>query len=121
MGEGNFGEYRKRRGAMPRVYSDPADRPPPSVLERFLLEVDGEEFEVAVFAQAVGGFADTSYTWLSGPNEGYGFNMSGPHDRSLGERREHIRGFLAMIDPSTGYIAEESRPTRETANRATRG
>ena len=68
----------------------------------FTLRVDGEMFAVR---RAAGG--GTHYNWLSGPNKGYGFGSSGAPTRSPGEHREHIRTFLAMIDPATGYIGDE--------------
>lgn len=64
-------------------------------------EVDGELFAVRL---AAGG--GTAYEWLSGPNEGYGFVSSGPPDQSREEHRKHIRAFLSMIDPRTGYIED---------------
>ena len=63
-------------------------------------EVDGELFELR--PPADGG---TRYTWVNGPNPGYGFSMSPTHD-SVEEHRAHIQGFLAMIDPNTGYTGE---------------
>ncbi|MGC5033300.1 hypothetical protein [Micromonospora sp. DT229] len=60
------------------------------------LEVDGEIF--ALRPDEGGG---TDYTWLSGPNPGYGFGLSPTADLSLDEHRENIRAFLAMVDPST--------------------
>ena len=48
------------------------------------------------------------HDWLSGPNDGYGFGSSGPPHRSPEEHREHIRAFLSMIDPATGYIGDDS-------------
>ena len=64
------------------------------------VEVDGE-----VFAIRPSESSGTDYTWLSGPNEGYGFGVS-PAPRSLEEHRRHIRGFLAQVDPATGYIED---------------
>ena len=52
------------------------------------------------------GDGGTAYDWLSGPNEGYGFGSSGTPNRPVEEHREHIRVFLAMIDPDTGYIGD---------------
>jgi hypothetical protein len=66
------------------------------------LEVDGE-----MFALRPGEFGGTEYTWLSGPNPGYGFGTSATAKLSLDEHREHIRGFLAMVDPITGYIEDD--------------
>lgn len=45
------------------------------------------------------------YDWESGPNEGYGFTVSGygqepSHEHHLAQ----IRGFLSEIDPETGYL-----------------
>ncbi len=65
----------------------------------FTLDVDGEEFVIRS-----DNFAGTSYTWLSGPNRGYGFGVSPAPELSLDEHRENIRSFLAMVDPNTGYI-----------------
>jgi hypothetical protein len=67
------------------------------------LEVDGEVF--ALSADESGG---TDYAWLSGPNPGYGFGVSPTPSLSPDEHLEHIRGFLAQIDPATGYIEDDS-------------
>jgi hypothetical protein len=53
------------------------------------------------------GDGGTNYDWLSGPNKGYGFASSGTPNRSVKEHREHIRVFLAMIDPNTGFIEDD--------------
>jgi hypothetical protein len=66
------------------------------------IEVDGETF--AVSPNPSGG---TDYTWLSGPNPGYGFGVSPTPDPSLAEHAENIRDFLAQIDPATGYIEDD--------------
>ena len=87
------------RLAVPGVHYGAEGRPG-SVL--FTLEVDGESF--ALRRSSDGG---TTYDWLSGPNEGYGFGSSGPPDRSAEEHREHVRAFLRMIDPDTGYIGDD--------------
>jgi hypothetical protein len=63
------------------------------------LEVDGEVF--AVGPDKRGG---TGYTWLSGPNPGYGFGVSPTQDLSLDEHRQNVRDFLAGIDPATGHL-----------------
>jgi hypothetical protein len=68
----------------------------------FTLDVDGERFAIR---RAAGG--GTDYDWLSGPNKGYGFGSSGPPNRPPEDHREHIRTFLAMIDPHTGYIGPD--------------
>lgn len=65
------------------------------------LEVDGELFAVRA---RLGG---TDYDWISGPNTSYGFSTTAPPDRSHDEHRQHIRGFLEMIDPATGYLADD--------------
>jgi hypothetical protein len=67
----------------------------------FMLEVDGERFALRPDKQ--GG---THYTWLSGPNPGYGFSQSPTPNMSRDEHRENIRSFLAQVDPSTGYIED---------------
>ncbi|WP_433087557.1 hypothetical protein ACQP1P_16555 [Dactylosporangium sp. CA-052675] len=66
------------------------------------LEVDGE-----VFALSPNEFGGTDYAWLSGPNPGYGFGASPTPNLSLDGHRENIRGFLAQIDPATGYIEDD--------------
>ena len=47
------------------------------------------------------------YDWLTGPNNGYGFGMSGPFEHSDDDHKAQIQDFLADIDPSTGYLREE--------------
>jgi hypothetical protein len=50
----------------------------------------------------------TEYTWLSGPNNGYGFGLSPTPNQSLEAHRENIRAFLAeIVDPATGYIEDD--------------
>ena len=65
------------------------------------LVVDGETFELR--PDRYGG---TSYAWLTGPNDGYGFGSSPTPNWSMEEHRENIRSFLAQIDPTTGYIED---------------
>ena len=79
--------------AVPDVYRGTAGRPGPVMST---LDVDGERFAIR---QA--GEDGTNYDRLSGPNKGYGFASSGTPNRSVEEHREHIRVFLAMIDPNT--------------------
>jgi hypothetical protein len=85
--------------AVPDVYRGTAGRPGPVL---FTLDVDGE-----LFAVRLAGDGGTAYDWLSGPNKGYGFGTSGTPNRSVEEHRESIRAFLAMIDPTTGYIEDD--------------
>jgi hypothetical protein len=72
----------------------------------FTLEVDGEQFAVRIVVDPRSGYTDTGYTWLSGPNDGYGFGIGGPPSPSWEQHRQRIREFLAMVDPTTGYIKE---------------
>jgi hypothetical protein len=65
------------------------------------LEVDGHIFEVR--PDGAGG---TQYDWVSGPNDDYGFAVR-PAPDSDEEHENHIRTFLSMIDPATGYIEDE--------------
>lgn len=77
----------------------PASADPPAASTR--LTVDGEDFEVTELAPGEYGFA-----WLSGPNPGYGFVIAttprGPLDP--GRWEGEIRGFLAEVDPESGYL-----------------
>ena len=66
------------------------------------LEVDGERF---VLRRSHDG--GTHYDWVSGRNADYGFSSSSGPDRPDEEHRDSIRTFLTMIDPATGYIAED--------------
>jgi hypothetical protein len=66
------------------------------------LDVDGEMF--ALSPNESGG---ADYTWLSGPNPGYGFGVSPAPNRSVDEHMENIRDFLAHVDPATGYIEDD--------------
>ncbi|MEU2611247.1 hypothetical protein ABZ570_06610 [Micromonospora sp. NPDC007271] len=77
--------------AGPRYQGDP-----------IMLTVDGEEFRVRVRADQPGSY---DFDWLSGPHD-YGFGHFGPRALSRSELEEAIRGFLAGIDPATGYLAE---------------
>jgi hypothetical protein len=65
------------------------------------LECDGEIFELRPDE-----FGGTHYSWLSGPNPGYGFSMS-PTADDVEQHQTNIRSFLSMIDPRTGYIEED--------------
>jgi hypothetical protein len=85
--------------AVPAAYHGTEGRPGPVL---FTLDVDGERF--AIRRAGDGG---TAYDWLSGPNEGYGFGSSGTPNRPAADHLEHIRAFLAMIDPDTGYIGDD--------------
>jgi hypothetical protein len=66
------------------------------------IEVDGE-----LFGLRSDGRSGTHYTWLSGPNAGYGFTVSPTSDASMDEHLMHIRAFLDQIDPATGFIGDE--------------
>jgi hypothetical protein len=92
---GGDGDPRAVPGVQPRGQSE-------SEVASLILEVDGELFDVRP-----DGRGGTDYTWLSGPNPGYGFGVSPTRDRSLDEHREDVRDFLADIDPVTGYLAED--------------
>ena len=83
---------------VPGVYDGPDSQPGTLLYE---LDVDGEVFAV----RAWGG--GTYYDWVSGRNEDYGFSTTGPPDQPPEEHRRSIRIFLSMIDPATGYIAED--------------
>ncbi len=85
--------------AMPGVYRGTEGRSGPVL---FTLDVDGERFAIRR-----AGDVGTAYDWLSGPNKGYGFASSETPNRSVEEHRQSIRGFLAMIDPNTGYIGDD--------------
>lgn len=67
----------------------------------YTLQVDGETFSVRSRGDSM------DYDWISGPNAGYGFSSSGGTDDSREAHEESIRGLLGMIDPATGYIAED--------------
>jgi hypothetical protein len=70
-----------------------------------VLQVDGELFSII---QRPGEPGVYDFTWLSGPNPGYGFTM-GTSDRgplSTKTLEEAARGFLAEIDPETGYLGD---------------
>ncbi|GIM98142.1 hypothetical protein Ato02nite_099350 [Paractinoplanes toevensis] len=66
------------------------------------LEVDGEVF--ALRPNELGG---THYAWLTGPHTGYGFGTSPTVELSFDEHIDNIRSFLAMVDPTTGYIEDD--------------
>ena len=70
----------------------------------FTLDFDGESF-----ALRPNDFGGTDYTWLTGPNPGYGFGVSPTANLSLDEHLDNIRGFLAIVDPTTGYIEDDQQ------------
>jgi hypothetical protein len=84
--------------AVPAVYPETGE---PDVAS-FELNVDGELFDLR--PDKHGG---THYTWISGPNPGYGFSQSPTPSISMDEHRENIRNFLLQIDPSTCYIEDD--------------
>ncbi|WP_020391372.1 hypothetical protein [Kribbella catacumbae] len=67
------------------------------------IEVDGQVFEVQVSPDLPGQY---DFTWLSGPNPGYGFSSRSSDGSvlSTSDFEESIRSFLAQVDPATGYI-----------------
>jgi hypothetical protein len=85
--------------AVPGVYPGPAGA---ADVRSLTLEVDGE-----MFALSPSEFGGTDYAWLSGPNPGYGFGVSPTPNPSLEEHLANIRGFLALVDPATGYIEDD--------------
>jgi hypothetical protein len=87
------------REPVPTLDVGPESKPGPLL---YTLDVDGEVFEVR--RSRSGG---TNYDWVSGRNEGYGFGSSADGDLSEEHHRASIRNFLGMIDPATGYIAED--------------
>lgn len=101
------GDGRDYSAGMPSVYRDPDGRRDPDSTETFALEVGGEQFAVRERADPATGYTDTGYTWLSGPDRGYGFGTGGPSKPSLEEHRRRIREFLAMVDPTTGHIEDD--------------
>jgi hypothetical protein len=91
----------------------PATGPEEDAAPAMRISCDGETFELR--PERSGG---THYTWLSGPNLGYGFTtspvmegtgvaMSLRDDLDVGQHQTNIRNFLSMIDPETGYIEED--------------
>jgi len=84
---------------VPGLHIPPEAEPEPL---RHRLDVDGEVFEVRR-----GQSGGTDYGWISGRNEGYGFSSSAPFDLPEAYHRKNIRNFLGMIDPTTGFIADE--------------
>lgn len=69
----------------------------------FRIVVDGETFDV----DHAGGA--NHLTWVSGPNAGYGFTLGRSDDTALTEDEARVaaRGFLASVDPETGYLEED--------------
>jgi hypothetical protein len=67
------------------------------------VEVDGQLFEILARPDRPGQY---DVAWVSGPNPGYGFSSASSDGSamSMGDFEEAIRGFLAQVDPETGYI-----------------
>ena len=79
----------------------PGIAPAEDVVPAAQLACDAEIFELRPDR-----FGGTHYTWLNGPNPGYGFSVS-PTADAIEEHQTNIRNFLSMIDPRTGYIEED--------------
>jgi hypothetical protein len=105
-----LGVMDKREGGEWAPLSALPDRAPEGpVASSRRLSCDGETFELRSDQ-----FGATHYTWLSGPNPGYGFTASAilpaATPSTIADTEQHqtnIRRFLAMIDPETGYIEED--------------
>lgn len=67
------------------------------------VEIDGQVFDVAASRDRPGQY---HFNWVSGLNPGYGFSVGTSDGRAMSDAEtEHaIRGFLAQVDPETGYI-----------------
>lgn len=78
---------------MHSVYRDMESRAAPDHTRTFVLEVDGEQFEVCVSVDPATGHTESGYDWLSGPKEGYGFGLGGPAESSVEEHQARIREF----------------------------
>jgi len=64
--------------------------------------VDGETFAV----RRRDDDGSSHYDWVSGPNDGYGFSVSGNLEPTSDERHViAIRDFLAGIDSATGHLS----------------
>ncbi|MFG2533394.1 hypothetical protein [Streptomyces sp. NPDC048516] len=70
---------------------------------RQTLVVDGEKFDVS---KRPGKRGTYDFTWLTGPNPGYGFTSAVQPARALSvpELEASARDFLQQVDPTTGYI-----------------
>jgi hypothetical protein len=77
---------------------DDRDAEPPN-----RVQVDGEVFDVVAERDRPG---QVHYTWVSGPNPGYGFSTGTSDGREMSDAdiEASIRNFLAQVDPETGYI-----------------
>jgi hypothetical protein len=66
------------------------------------MTVDGQDFLVRARAEEPGVY---DFEWLTGPR-GYGFTGAASDRSTLSPREAEaaIRGFLAQINPVTGYI-----------------
>lgn len=65
------------------------------------LTVDGETFAV----RRRDDDGSNHYDWISVPNDGYGFSVSGGVEPISHELHViALRGFLAAINPATGYL-----------------
>lgn len=70
---------------------------------RWHLVVDGEGFEVRDRLDQPGTY---DFTWLTGPDPGYGFTIRvhGGGPLSPAQLRREARDFLDQVDPGTGHI-----------------
>ncbi|GGO68445.1 hypothetical protein [Nonomuraea cavernae] len=79
-------------------------KPPHIKNEPITMTVDGQDFRIRERAGRPGEY---DFDWLSGPHEyGFGITRAAGAAMTLAEMEEAIRGFLAEIDPATGYLKE---------------
>lgn len=62
---------------------------------------DGAVFDIVPRPDHPGTY---DYTWVSGPNPGYGFSSASSDRSPAADHERAIRDFLAQIDPETGHI-----------------
>ena len=90
-------------GWAPSTGQSPSDE---NVVSESVLMVAGERFRASLRSRR-GHLYEYDYTWLTGPNDGYGFTVAGPFEQSEAEHKATIAGFLAEIDPATGYLRDD--------------
>ena len=88
--------------AWPGIDTEPMDVAP----DYQQLIVNGEVFDVRYDPEQPGAY---HFAWVTGPNPGYGFTSRFSSDDTRQPRQvliDSITGFLAQVDPQTGYIED---------------
>ena len=91
--------------SLPRAGSGRVPFGPDASAGAMNVDIAGEVFSIRERPGEPGVY---DFTWLTGPNPGYGFTLGTSDHAPLPAEylEDEARGFLAQIDPETGYLRD---------------